>query len=266
MSADKTPLDAALGYAAQGWPVFPCSSRKIPVIKNWGSGATTNPVTITDWWGSQVPHALIGMPTGKRTGLAVLDIDRKNGKDGLRSLAELGYAQLPRTPTVLTAHGGFHLHFELPAGGLRNTVGAHGRGIGDGLDWRGDGGFVILPSPGSGYVWAEWNYDNSTCLPVPADLLPAETNAYTKHSGRLASIGPTVSGHAGVERCLRAASEGERNRLLFWAACRFGDAIACKLIGEEDAREILAKAAAHTGLADREIGRTISSAFQRAAQ
>lgn len=52
-----------------------------------------------------------------------------------------------------TASGGLHLHFEPGDHGIRNTAGANGRGIGPGLDWRGDGGFVILPSPGSGYFW-----------------------------------------------------------------------------------------------------------------
>jgi hypothetical protein len=258
-------LETALAYAAQGWPIFPASARKVPMVDDWGNAATTNPATIGAWWGTRWPYALIGTPTGERTGLAVLDVDMKGGKNGCRTLAGLGYVDLPKTPTALTPTGGFHLHFERPEGGFRNTAGAYGRGIGDGLDWRCDGGLVILPSPDSGYRWGAWDHDNSTRLPVPADLLPREVepNPYT---GRLATIGPTVSGLAGVERCLRAANEGERNRLLFWAACRFGEAIASKLIGEEDARKILAKAAADTGLDDREIARTVASAFGRAAQ
>jgi hypothetical protein len=258
-------LETALAYAAQGWPIFPASARKVPMIDDWGNVATTNPATIGAWWGTRWPHALIGAPTGERTDLAVLDIDMKHGKNGCRTLAGLGYVDLPKTPTALTPSGGFHLHFERPEGGFRCTVGAAGRGIGDGLDWRCDGGYVILPSPGGGYVWGGFDYANSTRLPVPADLLPREPEA-NPYTGRLASLGPTVSGLAGVERCLRAASEGERNRLLFWAACRFAEAIAAGLIGEEDARKILGKAAADTGLHSGEIGKTINSAFGRAAQ
>jgi len=194
MSASMPPLGTALGYAARGRPVFPCSSRKIPMVRELSDVATTDPATITSWW-TDTPYALIGMPTGERTGIAVLDIDRKNGRDGFRTLAKLGYGVLPRTPTVLTPTGGSHLHFDRPDGGFRCTVGATGRGIGDGLDWRCDGGYVILPSPGSGYAWGEWNYANCTRLLVPADLLPSE-------------IEPTPFAQAGIagrlRRCMTA--------------------------------------------------------------
>jgi hypothetical protein len=255
-------LDAALGHATLGRPVFPASSRKVPLIKDWGNAATTDPATITAWWTAS-PYALIGMPTGARTELAVLDIDMKNGKNGCRTLAKLGYVELPKTPTVLTPSGGFHLHLERPENGFRNTTGERGHGIGDGLDWRCDGGLVILPSPGSGYVWGGWD-DTCPRLPVPADLMPREVEA-NPYSGRLATIGPTIEGLAGVTRCLCAASRGERNSLLFWAACRFAEAIAAGLIGEEDAWKILRRAARDTGLPDQEIAKTIDSAFSRGA-
>jgi hypothetical protein len=257
-------LNTALGYAARGWPVFPCTSRKIPMIKDWGTAATKDPATIRDWWGSQVPHALTGIPTGERTGIAVLDIDMKHGLNGCRTLAGLGYADLPATPTVLTPSGGFHLHFERPERGFANTVGAAGRGIGEGLDWRCDGGYVVLPSPGSGYAWGEWNYDNAIPLPVPEHLRPREREA-NPFTPRLASIGPTVRGLTGVLQCLGAATPGERNNLLFWAACRFAEGVAARLIGEGDARDILSRVAGSTGLTHREIAKTINSAFGRGA-
>ena len=178
-----------------------------------GQRSDDRPGQIITWW-TATPHALIGMPTGLRTGIAALDIDRKGGVDGLRALAGRDYVDLPQTPTVLTARGGFHLHFQRPAGGFRNTVGKAGRGIGDGLDWRCDGGLVILPSPGTGYRWDDTcNYD--TCARLAGARRPTAAGSRDqrlhKHNGRLATIGPTVSGLAGVERCLRAASKGERN-------------------------------------------------------
>ena len=46
-----TMLDAALGYAARGWHVFPCLPlSKEPAIKNGFYGATTNPETIKRYW------------------------------------------------------------------------------------------------------------------------------------------------------------------------------------------------------------------------
>ncbi len=257
-------LDAALEYAAKGWPVFPCNGHKRPLLKDWPNTASTDPQQITAWW-TAVPYALIGMPTGERTNIVVLDIDRKGGRDGVRTLAGLGYAELPTAPTVLTAHGGFHLHFQRPEGGLRNTAGAGGRGIGDGLDWRGDGGYVVLPAPDSGYRWGDLNYDNCPLQLPREDLLPREaeeTNPFLRH---LSSAGPTTSALAGALGRLHAAAPGERNNLLFWTACRFAEAVDAGVLGEEGAATLLRQGGAAIGLRDREIAATIRSAFGRRA-
>jgi hypothetical protein len=118
---------------------------------------------------------LIGSPTGRITGFVVLDIDSKRaGASGFDTLAELGFAMLPETPMAHTASGGLHLYFEPPGRiEIRNTAGAYGAGIGPQLDWRGEGGSIILPSPGSGYVWdPHWNFETTILAPVPAVLLP----------------------------------------------------------------------------------------------
>src|SRR2546430_16120117 len=98
----------------------------------------------------------MGAQPGDPLGGAVLNIDRKEGGPaGLATLGKIDCPILPLTPTVYTASGGMHLYFTRPEGGLRNTNGERGRGIGPGLDWRGDGGYVILPRPGSGYSWGK---------------------------------------------------------------------------------------------------------------
>ena len=79
---------------------------------------------------------------------------QKSAGYGFDSLEELGFAILPNTRMSQTASSGLHLHFDPADHGIRNTAGKKGRGIGPGLDWRGDGGYVILPAPGSGYAWA----------------------------------------------------------------------------------------------------------------
>jgi hypothetical protein len=78
---------------------------------------------------------------------------------------------LPETRTATTPSGGYHLYFEVPDPPIRNTEGASGkRGIGRGLDWRGQGGLAVLPSPYGGYRWAR----EDGLVPVPAALVPAE--------------------------------------------------------------------------------------------
>lgn len=171
------PLEDALRYAARGWPVFPCQwqgpRRKSPLTRNGLTDATTDLAAIEAWWRKD-PLALIGVPTGKPIGCVVLDIDRKNGVDGLATYGKLDCPILPPVPTARTSSGGFHLYFERPSEGLRNTNGSRGRGIGPGLDWRGDGGYVILPSARSGYRWDHWTFENTRPRPIPPPVLPRE--------------------------------------------------------------------------------------------
>lgn len=177
------PLDAALDYAARGWPIFPChwagERRKRPLIEDWPRVASRESDQVAAWW-REWPQALIGLPTGEPIGAVVLDLDVKDpARNGWDALDDLGYSLVDDTPMVHTASGGLHLYFERPAGGLRNTTGARGRGIGPGLDWRGDGGFVIVPSPDSGYAWdPHWAFETVVPAPVPPILLPRESERH----------------------------------------------------------------------------------------
>jgi hypothetical protein len=159
-------LGAAIEYTVRGWRIFPCRQDKKPHVDHWDKVATIDPCQILVWWRRR-PSALIGCPTDVN-GFDVLDIDVKNGNDGFKTLAELGYAVLPKTRSARTQSGGTHLHFR--AVGIHGTTGAKGRGIGPGLDWRGVGNYVILPSPIGGYEWtSEGPLDD-----IPTDLLPRE--------------------------------------------------------------------------------------------
>lgn len=138
-----SPFAAALGYAARGWPVFPCRRDKRPLVRNGFRDATAELAQIEDWW-RRWPQALVGGPTGKRSGLVVLDIDVKHPRAwGFDTLAELGLALLPDTPMAHTASGGLHVYFGCTEREIGNSVGKHG--LGPGLDVRGEGGYVIMP-------------------------------------------------------------------------------------------------------------------------
>jgi Bifunctional DNA primase/polymerase, N-terminal len=170
-------FDAALQYSVMsGWPVFPChwqgEQRKRPLVDHGFQAATTDTDQIINWW-EVWPEALIGLPTGAASGLVVLDIDVKDPKrNGYGTLEDLGHSILPDTPMAHTASGGLHLYFASPAyRELRNSAGK----IGPGLDVRGEGGYVILPSPGSGYAWdPHWNFDTAAAVPAPDWLWPPE--------------------------------------------------------------------------------------------
>jgi hypothetical protein len=122
------------------------------------------------------PQALIGVPTGCGSGTVILDIDVKYSEaNGFDSLVDLGYAILPDTRMCHTGWGGSHLHFDPLEHEIPCTEGARGRGIGPGLDWRGEGGYVILPSPGSGYWWDPHHGLDKLPAPVPTALLPRKS-------------------------------------------------------------------------------------------
>src|SRR5262245_2554003 len=74
---DNPLLEAALGYAARGLPVFPCKrADKSPLTRHGFNDASTDPEQIREWW-TQWPNAMIGMPTGAVSGIDVLDLDVK---------------------------------------------------------------------------------------------------------------------------------------------------------------------------------------------
>src|SRR5215208_1264108 len=157
--ANRKPalLDAALWYAGLGIPVFPLhwvddqgrcscgkecgSAGKHPLIPIGHLGATTDAGQIRRWW-SRWPHANIGIPTGERSRLLVLDVDVKN--DGFTSLNALEeeHGRFPKTLTVRTGGGGMHAYLRYPAHcEIRNSAGR----IGLGLDVRGEGGYIVAP-------------------------------------------------------------------------------------------------------------------------
>ena len=139
------PVEAALAYAAGGRRVFPCRDKNSPRFP-WRKIATTDAALIRKWW-TRWPDNLIASLTGEVD--VVLDVDPPEGLD---TLADLGVSCWVVTPTVHTPRGGLHAHLAIPPGNIRNTTGKRRRGIGVNLDWRGLGGYVLLPGAGQ-YRW-----------------------------------------------------------------------------------------------------------------
>ena len=155
-------LAAALSYAERGWGVIPlhapingecscgrqeCSSvAKHPRTKNGLKDATTAEDIIREWW-QRWPKANVGVVTGEKSGLVVLD------QDGPEAEEQLKDRHLPPTPHAKTGKG-VHRYFVHPGGEVRNFA----RRL-PGLDLRGDGGYVVAPpslhSSGRRYCWVE---------------------------------------------------------------------------------------------------------------
>jgi hypothetical protein len=160
MSATSPLLPAALWYADQGYPVFPCApGRKTPLTEHGLLDATTDVEQIEAWW-SQSPGANLGLRTD---GLVVIDVD---GADNpwLQDQPER-LAQLASAPTSLTPHGGRQHMFRQPDGRhWRNTTGQ----LAPCVDTRANGGYVVVaPSvvAGVAYRWLD-----GLDLPAPEKL------------------------------------------------------------------------------------------------
>ena len=154
-----TVRDAAVNYAIGfHWRVFPLRPRgKTPLTPNGFKDATTDPIQINRWW-EKWPDANIGIATG--SGLIVLDVDGEKGRESLAKLSDL-----PATLQVSTGKGE---HYYFRAGSpVRSNQGK----LGDGLDIRAEGGYVVAPPSvhPSGHVYSWMN--NNPIAQFPFDLL-----------------------------------------------------------------------------------------------
>jgi KaiC/GvpD/RAD55 family RecA-like ATPase len=139
----STIAEAAV-FLAQQWPVFACAQSKRPVTPRGLYDATRDPGIVREQFRRDAA-ALIGVPTGRASGIIAIDIDVKDGAPGMEWLATNAH-RLPRTRRHRTMSGGVHLLFSAPEQPIRNSVGK----IAPGVDVRGEGGYVIFP-PSPGY-------------------------------------------------------------------------------------------------------------------
>lgn len=240
-------LTAALRYAAAGWPVCPCKpGRKEPATSHGVRDATTDRSCI-EWWWTSSPECNVAVATGV-PGPDALDVDVHGDGNGFGALNQVKRAGLisGAKAIIRTPSGGLHIYFE-------GTGQASGRLPGHHLDFRGRGGYVLVPPSvidgrpyrliekraGSGRL--DWHA-------VKALLDPPRPPSPRSSGGDIGHLARWVAGLA----------EGNRNDGLFWAACRAVEAGATDL-------GVLAEAAIGTGLSEREAWQTITSAERRLA-
>ena len=167
-------LDAALTYAARGWAVFPLvAGTKQPLTAHGFKDASIDSEQIRRCW-TRNPSANIGVATGAVSGITVLDVDIKpwKGKHGNDTLLALirDHGALPDTPWQRTWSGGLQ-YFFAHAPGVRNSASR----VGQDLDIRGDGGYVVVPpsvvteDDRSGTY--EWRTAQTRLAPMPEWLL-----------------------------------------------------------------------------------------------
>jgi len=151
------PVEKILDLAKK-YPVFPCRRNdekdaegrtlkaKSPLTKNGFKDATQDEAQIRRFWASH-PDALVGVPTGSRTNLAVIDFDTRSADAMAQEWLAENQAALTGTRVHQTGggSGGRHYIFSLPhgvkiRGGVSVTLGKVKR---QGLDIRAEGGYII---------------------------------------------------------------------------------------------------------------------------
>ena len=130
----------ALALAELGIHVFPVNTAgdtKVPLTTRGHLDATTDPDRITAWW-DEFPEASPGVAAGP-SGLVLLDVDAKNGKDGWQSLME-AWVDIPDTLNYDTPTGGVHYVYESDRDDLNGV--ANYRKM-DGVDRRAGSSFFV---------------------------------------------------------------------------------------------------------------------------
>lgn len=167
--------ELAHAYADAGFEVFPCKERgpkgeiKTPRVKDWGRAATSNHAQIDEWW-DRWPNAVVGLPTGERNGIAVIDIDKGHGdgRDGLLALRDLDLIPSDLSHVrAKTAGGGEHVYTRWQAG-VTNAA----KHLPHGIDIRGEGGYVIAPgsimADGGAYAYSTHSTLTDDLIGLPA--------------------------------------------------------------------------------------------------
>jgi hypothetical protein len=234
--------ESAHQAAQRDMDVFPISRGKLPAIRSphrddppgtpscrgecgrIGHGvhdATTDPKRLDELFDA-APYATgYGIACGRgNEPLLGVDLDRKNGVDGVASLAGLAEQhgfEVPETAVISTPSGGLHLWFTGPAGApVRNSAGK----LGPGIDVRGYGGYLVGPgswTPKGIYRFAE----QRSAAELPDALLslmlpppPARPRpVYLPGPRRGAAL-------VGLVKFVLEAPEGQLNNRLYWSACR----------------------------------------------
>ena len=191
---------------------------KHPRTRHGVKDASRDEAQLVEWW-TNYPNSNLGIATGVRSNLIVLDVDADRGGD--RALAELEdrYGPLPATVRAVTGKGE-HLYFSHPGRRISNSSDE----IAEGLDIRGDGGYVVAPpslhANGRSYAWEDGhNPREISVAPPPGSLLDAIRRPARVQAEREkvpSSLGaPARFAYAYV---LDGVEEGSRNTSIFLMA------------------------------------------------
>lgn len=256
------------------------SPGKHPVHDYWPDKATDDPMEVAHWWRPSPPNANpsewwpqanIGIVTGRKSGIWVLDVDSYNGGDARLAGYENRHGPLPETRVHHTGGGGVHYIWKHPGFDVRNDA---KKVLGQGLDLKGERGFVVAPPSVSAKGEYELNPAQDIAAAPAPDWLIALLHEYDRQqqgealAGRMPEAGGSVTrryAEAAVQAeaaRMRKAPPGARNNTLNECAFSLGTLGGAGLLEEPVAFDALKEAASDSGLSEGEIRATFMSGWK----
>lgn len=280
---------AALRYQGWGYAVLPLvrggkkPHRMLPWAPDQPSGVHHAELdrNMTRAWWLQDPAANVGVATGSKSRLVVIDLDVKRGVNGTVSftgfLNDHGLAVPLDMPWVQTPSGGWHAWLRTPAG----VVVPERPSILPGVDVKGDGGLVVAP-PSMILVQSGWRpgeprdgseapvpYAWAAGCPCSVPDAPAWVMPWLLSAPSSGSPGQPAGGEnaetPGLDS-LKATGipRGERNAVMYRLACRLfrerGTSIEASLSVKEDLMQVWQACPDRTGFSPGELLTLIDSA------
>lgn len=225
-------LEAAHVYARRGWAVIPLhrvgpdgktcscpkggncgSAGKHPVQTGWTDGPAMSAADIQATWDVPRPPN-VGIRTGVVSDVVVIDLDGEGGEVWMDNHAD----EVPETLMASTGSGGVHLFFAAPEIPMANSASK----IAPGVDFRGDGGMVVVSPSVSAKGQYHW-LNSRDAAPMPDWLLEAvrPRKVVSAQPASAASAPGPLSTRE--ERYLEGALKAELARLDLMASLRTSD-------------------------------------------
>lgn len=235
-------------YVDLGWALVPCYPRtKRPATPHGYKDATRDLDAILARDREMGARANWAVAL-EQSGLLVLDFD---GEFGARLAAlERAYGKFhARAPVAFTPSGGMHVYFR-----VNDALPTTRDYIGEGIETRCRGAMVLLPISATErgeYRWyrAPWDVE---IPPAPWWIVDA-----LRRREERAGDARAQRRIEGIVRFLSRAREGQRNNALYWSARRLRE----MNVPVDRALHLLLPIAQSTGLDEREITRSIRSAY-----
>lgn len=274
---------AALEYASRGWHVFPAPPGRKQGYENakdhdgrrWGASDDAEIVTALF---AKYPQANIGVAT-QESGLMVLDLDRKNGVDGIIWMMDqiATHGDLPQTVQATTPSGGWHIYFRTPEAFDAKTCEGE---IAPGVDVRGYGGMVLAAPSINPQAETPYSWNNPPGLFEVSDAPQWILNLLPRRKGLSDRTLPGARGQIDTGGAtswadkalldeiakLLAVTKGKRNSTLNCCAFNLGQVVGGGALDEATVKARLSAAAAGTGLEPGETAAIIASGLQAGTQ